>query len=139
MTLTLLEELCFILWDKRGAILEHGHMINYACYVEALKKLKTQVSRVRPEKKGIFLLQHDNAKDPYQHHDKGDTVKFGWTVLPQLLYGSDLMPLDFHQFGPVKDGLLGKHFADDNVVIMAITKVADSSFYKKGMQALVHS
>lgn len=126
--LTLLEELCFILWDKRGAILvdilEHGHMINYINYVDALKKLKTRVSRVRPEKKGIFLLQHGNAKAPYQHHDKGDTVKFGWTVLPQLLYSSDLMPLDFHWFGPVKDGLYGKHFANDNVVIMPITKVA---------------
>jgi hypothetical protein len=102
-------------------ILEHGHMINSARYVEALK---TQVSRVRPEKKGIFLLQHNNAKVPYQHHDKGHTVKFGWTVLPELLYSSGLMPLDFHQFGPVKDGLHRKHFADDNIVIMATMKVA---------------
>jgi ADP-ribosylglycohydrolase len=40
----------------------------------------------------------------------------------------------------MKDGLCGKHFTDDDAVILAINKwllEADSNFYERGMQAFI--
>jgi histone-lysine N-methyltransferase SETMAR len=37
----------------------------------------------------------------------------GWTVLPHPPYSPDLAPSDFHLFGPLKDALRGRRFADD--------------------------
>ena len=67
--------MCIVLWDRKGVILldllESGQTIN--CYIMTLTKLKAQVSRVRPEKKTTFILQHDNARlhtslNTVEHH-----------------------------------------------------------------------
>ncbi|PNF28558.1 hypothetical protein B7P43_G12914 [Cryptotermes secundus] len=68
-------------------------------------------------------------------------AKFGWTVLPHPPYSPGLAPLDFHLFGPMKDGLRGQHFPDNDAVIAAVRKwlaSAGADFYKRSMQALVH-
>jgi hypothetical protein len=36
------------------------------------------------------------------------------TVLPHPAHSPDLAPSDYHLFGPVKDALRGRHFADDD-------------------------
>jgi histone-lysine N-methyltransferase SETMAR len=36
-----------------------------------------------------------------------------WNVLPRPLYSPDLTPSDFHLFGPLRDVLRGRRFADD--------------------------
>jgi len=43
---------------------------------------------------------------------KDATATMGWTVLPHLPYSPDLAPYDFHLFGPLKDALRGRRFAD---------------------------
>jgi hypothetical protein len=52
-----------------------------------------------------------------------------------------LAPFDFHLFRPMKDGLNGQHFPDNNAVITSARKwvaFAGADFYKRSMQALVH-
>jgi hypothetical protein len=135
--------MCFIFWDKRGVnlvnFLECGHMINSVCYVEALKKLKTQRARVRPEKKGKILFQYDNARPHISILTRETTAEFMWTVLPHPPYNPDLLPSDFHLFVPMNDGLHGRHFAEADVIV-AIKKWflrADRNSYDSMMQGLV--
>ena len=95
----------------------------------------------RSEKKKTFFLQHDNAR-PHASLDTTECVtKFGWTMLPHPPYSPDLAPLDFHLFGPLKEGLRGQHFVNNNVVIDAVKKwtaTAGREFYQRCIRLLVH-
>jgi hypothetical protein len=57
--------MCTVFWDRKGVILldfpEPGQTINSDRHIAILTKLKARISIARPEKKTIFLLQHDNA------------------------------------------------------------------------------
>jgi hypothetical protein len=68
-----------------------GIQINSACYVETLKTVKTHIARVRLEKKGKILLQHDNARTHTSILTRETILEFRWTVLPHLFYSSDLV------------------------------------------------
>ncbi|PNF14748.1 hypothetical protein B7P43_G08352 [Cryptotermes secundus] len=74
----------------------------------------------RPEKQTTFRLQHDNARPHTSLVTTAHITKFGWTVLPHPPYSPDLAPSDFHLFGPMKDGLHGHHFPDNDAVIAAV-------------------
>ena len=53
----------------------------------------------------------------------------------------DLALSDFHLFGPLKDGLRGQHFPDNEAVITAVKKwlkCAGDDFYRRGIQGLLH-
>ena len=137
--------MCTIFWDSQGVILvdvlEPGATVNSERYKQTLTKLKSRISRVRPEKKTNFYLQHDNARPHTSFVTTQLIAAFGWTVLPHPPYSPDLAPSDFHLFGPLKDGLRGEHFQDSEAVVKAVRKwlaSAGSDFYKRGMQALVH-
>ena len=86
--------------------LEPEQTINSDCYVVTLTKLTAPTSRVRPEKMTAFLLQHNTRShtslDPMEH-----IAILGWTVLPHSLHSPNLVPSDFHLFGPMKDRLHG--------------------------------
>lgn len=136
--------MCTVFWDRKGVILldflEPGQTINYDHYVVTLTKLKAGISRVRPETKTAFLLQHNNAWPLTSLKTMGHFAKFGWIVLPHPPYSLDLVPSDFHLLGLMKDGLHGQHFPDD-AVIAAVRKwvaSAGADFYECSMQALVH-
>ena len=61
--------------------------------------------------------------------------------MPHPPYSPDLVPSDFHLFGPMKDGLLGQHFPSYEAVIRAVKQWPTSTgadFYERGIQALVH-
>jgi hypothetical protein len=69
------------------------------------------------------------------------SVSTCWTVLQQSPYSLDFMPPDFPLFGPMKDGLHGQHFPDNDAVIVDVRKrvvSACADFYNPSMQALVH-
>jgi transposase len=136
--------MCTDFWDRKGVILvdflEQGLTINAVRYVETLKKLKSQISRVRPEKKEHVLLQHHNARPHTALYPRECTAKFGWTILPHPPYSPDLTPSDFHLFGPIKDGLRGKQFPNTDAVIEAVKKwlsQTDSDFYGARIQRLL--
>jgi len=137
--------MCTVFWDRKGVILldfhEPGQTINSDRYIAMLTKLKARISRVRPEKKITFLLQHDKARP----HTSLKTVEhiaiLRWTVLPHPPYSPDLAPSDFHLFGPMKYGLRTQHFPSNDAVVRAVKQWATSAgadFYECGMQALVH-
>ena len=48
------------------------------------------------------------------------TANFGWIVLPHPLYSPDLVPSDFHLFGPLEDGLCGQHPPSNGTIIAAV-------------------
>jgi hypothetical protein len=53
-----------------------------------------------------FLFLHDNARPPT------NLCTMGWTVLLRPSYSRDLAPSNFQLFGPLKDILRERHFAD---------------------------
>jgi len=60
------------------------------------------------------------------------TANLGWTVLPHLPYSLDLVPSDFHLFGPIKDRLCGQHFPSNDAITTAVKQwvtPADVDFY----------
>ena len=66
-------------------------------------------------------------------------AKFGWTVLPHPSYSPDLVPSDFHLFGPLKYALRGARFEDDKSVILAVRtwlREQERSWYREGIHAL---
>jgi hypothetical protein len=77
--------MCTVIWDWKGVILldfvEPGKTIDSDCYIMTLIKLKAHVSRIRPEKKTTFLLQHDNARPHTSLKTTGHVAKFDRTVL----------------------------------------------------------
>jgi hypothetical protein len=133
--------MCSVFWDKIGVILvdilERGHTINST---RCMETLKIRIARGLPEKTGKFLLQHDNARPHTRILARGTIAEFGCTVLPHPPYSPNLAPSDFHLFGPMKDGVYEKHFANDGADIVTVKKWisgADSNVYKRGTQALV--
>ena len=138
------EVMCTVFWDRKGVILlgflEPRQTINSDCFIAMLTKLKAQISRVRPEKKTTFLLQH-NARSHTSLKTVEHIVNLGWTALQHPPYSPDLAPSDFHLFGPMKDGLCGQHFPSNDAILRAVKQWATSAgadFYKCSMQALVH-
>ena len=137
--------MCTVFWDRQGVILldflEPGATVNSDRYVETLTKLKARIARVRPEKRETFCLQHDNARPHTSLKTMECVAKFGWTVLPHPPYSPDLAPSDFHLFAPLKNGLRGQRFPDNDAVIAAVKKwttSAGADFYERGIKALVH-
>jgi hypothetical protein len=84
-------------------LLKPGQTINSDCYITTLTKLKAQISRVKPEKKTTFLLQHDNTRP----HTRANAME----------HVANLVPSDYHLFKPMKDGLCRQYFPDSNAVI----------------------
>ena len=88
--------MCTVFWDRKGVILldflEPGQTINSDRYIAMLTKLRARISRVRPEKKTTFLLQHDNARPHTNLKTVEHIANLGWTVLPHPPYSPDLAP-----------------------------------------------
>ena len=87
-----------------------------------------------------MLIQHNNACPHTSLRTQEPITKFGWTVLPLPPYSTDLVPSDFHLFGPLKDALCGTMFEDDKSVICAARtwlREQETRWYREGMYALV--
>jgi histone-lysine N-methyltransferase SETMAR len=48
-----------------------------------------------------------------------------WEVLKHPAYSPDLAPSDFHLFGPLKNALRGRRFADETFFSNGIKKLTD--------------
>ena len=87
------------------------------------------------------LLQHDNAR-PYTNIRTMEAItSFGWTVIPHPPYSPDLAPSDYHLFGPMKEGLQGNQYGNDNEVKTAVLnwlRHQPAEFYNTGIHAFVH-
>ena len=100
--------MCTIFWDRKGAILldlpEPRSTIN--CCITMPTKPGAQTSGVRPEKKMIFLLQHQphTSLKTMEH-----TASLVWIILPHP-------PKAPSVFWLVKDGLYRWHFARNDAI-----------------------
>ena len=66
------------------------------------------------------LLQHDNARPHTSIRTMEAITSFRWTVIPHPPYSPDLALSDYHFFGPMKEGLRGNRYGDDNEVKTAV-------------------
>jgi len=78
--------------------------------MDALKKLKQRIRRVRPNRKmsQVLFLYHNLS--PHT------SLRTGWTVLPHTPYGPILSTphSDFYLFGPLKVAFRHHRFVDDD-------------------------
>jgi hypothetical protein len=86
------------------------------------------------------LLFHDNAR-PHTNLRTREAIAKNWDGLffPSPADRPDLSPSDYHPFGPVKDALSGRHFADDNELKRSLSDVPRKEgmeFYNAGIQRL---
>ena len=68
-------------------------------------------------------------------------TSFEWTVIPHPPYSPDLAPLDYLLFGPMKEGLRGNQYGNDNEVKTAVLNLLGhqpAEFYNTGIHALIH-
>ena len=134
-----------VFWDIDGVILvdvmARGETINSDAYIKTLQKLKQRYWRMRHNRNpGGMLTQHDNARPHTSLRTQEAITKFGWTVLPNPTYSPDLVPSDFHLFGPLKNAVCGTRFEDDESVIHSVrTQLCEQemSWYREGKHALV--
>jgi hypothetical protein len=80
-------------------------------YTETLNKLRLRMRRFRPDRNTTdVLLLHDNARPQISLRTWGTRGTF----LPHPAHSPDLAHFKYRLFGPVRDALRGRHFADDN-------------------------
>ena len=62
-------------------------------------------------------------------------------MIPHLPYYPDLALSDYHLFGPMKEGLRGNQYGNDNEVktaVLNLLRYQPAEFYNTGIHALVH-
>ena len=100
--------MCTVFWYRKVVMLlnflESEQTINSDHYLTVLTKLKAQMSRVRPERKIIFLLQHNNTRPHTSLKTLEHIASLGWAVLPHPLQSPNLAPSDFCLFEPMQNG-----------------------------------
>jgi len=115
-----------LFWDERRVILEHymprWNTVTSATYAELLKNhLRPAIkSKRRGRLSTRVLLQHDNAR-PYTARLTVTTIQdLSFECLSHPPYSPDLVPSDFHVFGPLKEAMGGKSFRSDEEVQQAV-------------------
>ena len=134
-----------VFWDKCGVIhvdfLPRGATINSEYYHCVLSDVHMRQQKKRPGMitKGVLFLQ-DNARPHTAPRSTCTLQQLGWEVLPHPPYSQDIVPRDFHLFGPLKEFLGGQHFSTEDEVKQAVLgwfSRTDISFYAEAFQALV--
>jgi histone-lysine N-methyltransferase SETMAR len=137
-----------IFWDVNGSILvyfqEKGQAVTSARYNDMLvNELKPTI---RSKRRGLLSIRvlffHDNARPHTAAHTRTvDTLHaLKLEALKHPPYSPDLVPSDFHLFGPMKEHLRGQKFADDNEVMEAVQswlKTTPKIFFLEGIRKLV--
>ena len=113
-------------YDKNGVIaidrVPPGSTVTAAYYRKFLQDVLRP--KIRQKRSAMFatsvLILHDNV----QPHASGAVLeKYGWQVLPHLLYSPDMCPPDFDLFPKLKKPLHGKHFRSIEEVSNEVTRV----------------
>ncbi|GFU17889.1 histone-lysine N-methyltransferase SETMAR [Trichonephila clavipes] len=115
--------------------------MNSDVYYETLPRLRRSIKNKRPglPTEGVVLL-HDNAP-PHVSRGTQMELDFKWETLDHPPYSPDMMPCDFHVFGPLKKHLKGKCFNSDDVLKDTVKDWVSSQsqeFWEQGILRLVH-
>jgi len=129
-----------------GPILEHyqerSSTINSARYNEMLiDRLKPEIRSKHPGQlsKGIVLL-HDNARLHTAAYTVETLQKLEFEAVAHPLYSPDLVPSDYHLFGPLKEALRGRRFTTDQELKEAVhawLAAQPKIFFSEGIKKLV--
>ena len=87
-----------------------------------------------------MLLLHDIARPHSVNQTTATLRSFKWEVLQHPPYSPELIPSDFHLFGPLKQHISGERFPDDEAVERAVRawfQQQTKEFYAAGFQGLV--
>ena len=135
-----------IFWDVNGPTLVHfqekGQTVTSARYSDMLgNELKPTI---RLKRSGLLaksvLLLHDNACPHTAAHTMDTLLALKFGVLKHPPYSLELVPSDFHLFGPMKEHLWVQKFADDNKVMDAVQswlKATPKTFFLEGICKLM--
>ena len=98
-----------VFWDSQGPILEHymekGVTVTSVNYCNMLRnELRPAISSKRRgiQEQGVLLL-HDNARTHTAHLTINTIRQMNREVLEHPAYSPDLVPSDFHLFGPLRN------------------------------------
>ena len=98
-----------------------GNTVNTATYADLLKNHLCPA--IKTKRHGLLstgvLFQHDNAR-PHTTCSTVATIQDLSVCLPHPPYSPDLVPSDFHVFGPLKEAMVGKSFRSDEEVQQAV-------------------
>jgi histone-lysine N-methyltransferase SETMAR len=134
-----------VFWDSQGVLLAHfpksGENVNSASYSEVLLKVRDAIHRKRlcQLARGL-LLHHDNARPHTAQATQERIQVLQWELPAHLPYSLQLAPSNFHLFGPLKNHLGGKCFADDKEAEMVVQKwlrQQSKDLHAAGFDALV--
>jgi histone-lysine N-methyltransferase SETMAR len=130
--------------DSQGVLSAHflnrGENVNSASYCEVLLKFRDAICRKRPGQLAReVLLRHNNIRPHTARATQERIQELQWELLEHPPYSPDLVPSDFHLFGPLKIHLVGKRFADEEVEteIRESLRQQSKDFYAAGFDALV--
>jgi len=134
-----------LFWDERRVILEHymprGNSVSSATYADLLNNHLRPA--IKSKGRGLLstgvLLQHDNARPHTARSTVATTQDLSFECLPHPPYSPDLVPSDFHVFGPLKEEMGGKSFRSEEEVQQAVHEWLHSQpkdFFSRGIHAL---
>jgi histone-lysine N-methyltransferase SETMAR len=97
--------------------------VNSASYYDVLLKLRNAIRRKHPGQlaRGV-LIHHDSARPRTAQASQERIQELQCELLEHPPYSPDLALSDFHLFGPQKNHLCGKRFADDEDVETLVQK-----------------
>lgn len=85
------------------------------------------------------LVLHDYVRPHTSLHTRQKIAKKGRTALPQPSHSPVLAPFGHQFFGPVKEALRGRHFAEDNELKQSfryVLRSRSSNFHNTGTRRL---
>jgi len=129
--------------NERGVILEHymprGNTVNSATYADLLKNHLCPA--IKSKQRGLLstgvLLQHDNAR-PHTARSIVSTIQdLSFECFPHPPHSPDLVPSDFHVFGPLKEAMGGKSFrSDESRRCLNGCALSQKTFFSRGIHAI---
>jgi histone-lysine N-methyltransferase SETMAR len=130
-----------VFWDSHGVLLAQfqmrGENVNSGSYCEAAGCNSQKTSRQLARR---ILFHHDNARPHTARATQERIQELQWELLEHPLYSPYLAPSDFHLFGPLKNHLRGRRFADDEEVDTEVRKwlrQQSKDLYAAGFDALI--
>ena len=95
--------------------LEHRGTITSNLFCKTIQSLHRSIKNKRQKllEKGVVMF-HDNGHPNVSRVTHTKRAKFKWEQLEHLSYSPDMLPCDFHVFGPMKKPLKRPHFNSDN-------------------------
>ena len=127
MSKSRVKTMLIVFFDVRGIVhfefVPQRQTLSAAFYLEALKRLKHRVARVRPHIKDVCKLQHDNAPSHMALEVTNYLTQSQTPMVPQPTYSPDLAPCDFFLFPRLKRELKRKHWESVGNIQAYVTRL----------------